>query len=151
MIVDLIFRGALGATDLGGHYANDNSCSKNETGSGGRRRFSTARGDRSHRVLRRKCQTGGAFLSERARFSATGLQRSGNRRERSRQLRGPAEQDHVRPDDADAPESSGRRAPSQAWRRRESDRVESERRDLFLERNDQARRQKLHGTENTER
>jgi hypothetical protein len=28
--VDLIFSGALSAKELGGHYANDNCCSKNE-------------------------------------------------------------------------------------------------------------------------
>jgi hypothetical protein len=34
--VPLIFKGALGARMLGGHYANDNCCSKKENGSGGR-------------------------------------------------------------------------------------------------------------------
>src|SRR5215469_9661781 len=37
-IVDLIFRGALSARELGGHYANHNCCSEKETGfdAGGR-------------------------------------------------------------------------------------------------------------------
>src|SRR5215471_8027014 len=71
-----IFRSRARREKLGGNYANDYCCSKNEKHSGGGGRFSAARRDRPHRVLRGERQTGGAFLSERTWVSAGCLQRT---------------------------------------------------------------------------
>ena len=120
--------------DLGGHYANDNCCSKKKTAPAAQEDFLPLQGTDHIEFYVGNAKQAAHFYQSALGFQPLAYSRTGNRRERSRQLRDSAEQDHVCSDDAD----SGQSHPiadhiAQTWRRRESDRVESEGRDLGLE------------------
>src|SRR5262245_58231672 len=98
----LYLEGAFSARESGGHYANNNCCSKNQSGCGSPRGFSAPSGHGSHRVLCGQRQTGGALLQKRVRLSKPRLLRAGNGNKGSSKLRDSSEQTDLCPNDAAA-------------------------------------------------
>jgi len=84
----LYLEDALGARELGGHYANHNCCSEKENHASGGRRFFAARGNTiTSNFTSVNAKQAAHFYQSAVGFSHWSLQRTRNRRERSRQLR----------------------------------------------------------------